>query len=337
MRIGEHMSVLLTQVARRWQAADPLLPWPSLPAGCGPMLLASGTDGELASAGTCEHWTVEPGSLELAWGAARRFRLTPCVGGPDVTGGLDRLLARWRDHLAGVPGTGEPDTAAIVTWPSRDIGGVAALRRRGLTPTDVIAARPAGRASGSPAAPANGTAPRLADVLNLDGVRIRRAELADLDVVTALGVEVVRYDAHFSSVRERPGTAQWPGTAEALRCEAAGWLAAPAPWTWLAVRRGRPVGLLAAERPPSAAWIAPLTAAGPVAYIMLMFVEPAERGSGVGAALAAHMHREADASGVAVTLLHHGVLNPLSAPFWSRQGYRPLWTTWEATPARAIR
>jgi len=335
MRIGEHMSTLLTQTTRRWQAADPLLPWPTLPTGCGPVLIGAGPDGGLASAGTCDHWAGEPDSLELAWGAARRFRLTPCVAGPDVADGLDRLLARWRDHLAEVPGTDRPDTAAIVTWPSRDIGGVAALRRRGLAPSEVIAARPAGRSgAGDPGdgrpAPEPG-APRLADVLTLDEARIRRAEPADLGVVTRLGLQVVRYDAHFTSVTERLGTEA------ALECEAAGWLSGPAPWTWLAERRGRPVGLLSAERPPSTAWIAPLSAAAPVAYVLLMFVEPGERGRGVGAALARHFHREADASGVAVTLLHHGVLNPLSAPFWSRQGYRPLWTTWEATPARAIR
>jgi len=325
MRIGEHMSTLMIQATRRWQAADLLLPWPALPAGCGPVLIATGPQGGLAAAGSCEHWSGEPGSLELAWGAALRFRLTPCVAGPDVADGLDRLLARWRDHLAEVPGTDKPDTAAVVTWPSRDIGGVAALRRRGLMPTEVIAARPAGR-------PVTEAGPgERANVLSLDEVRIRRAEPADLDVVTRLGLHMVRYDAQVSNATERLGTEA------ALECEAAGWLASAAPWTWLAERRGRPVGLLSAERPPAAAWIAPLTAAAPVAYVMLMFVEPGERGRGVGAALARHFHREADASGVGVSLLHHGVLNPLSAPFWSRQGYRPLWTTWEATPARAIR
>jgi GNAT superfamily N-acetyltransferase len=328
VRIAEHMSGLLTQATRRWQAADPLLPWPTLPAGCGPVLIGEGPGGRLAAAGTCEHWAGEPGSLELAWGAARRFRLTACVagaGGPDVTDGLDRLLARWRDHLAGVPGAGDPDTAAVVTWPSRDIGGIAALRRRGLAPSEVIAARLAGRHV------PDASASQPADVLSLDRVRIRRAEPADLDVVTRLGLQVVRYDAHFTSVTERLGTEA------ALEYEAAGWLASASPWTWLAERRGRPVGLLSAERPPAAAWIAPLAAVAPAAYLMLMFVAPGERGRGTGAALASHFHREADASGVAVTLLHHGVLNPLSAPFWSRQGYRPLWTTWEATPARAIR
>ena len=29
--------------------------------------------------------------------------------------------------------------------------------------------------------------------------------------------------------------------------------------------------------------------------------------------------------------------DPLAAPFWGRQGYRPLWTTWEARPARMLR
>ncbi len=34
--------------------------------------------------------------------------------------------------------------------------------------------------------------------------------------------------------------------------------------------------------------------------------------------------------------LERGV-NPLAVPFWGRQGYRPLWTTWEARPARMLR
>jgi hypothetical protein len=36
-------------------------------------------------------------------------------------------------------------------------------------------------------------------------------------------------------------------------------------------------------------------------------------------------------------LLHYEQTNPLSAPFWSRQGYRPLWTSWESRPACAVR
>ena len=48
-------------------------------------------------------------------------------------------------------------------------------------------------------------------------------------------------------------------------------------------------------------------------------------------------HADIRAAGVPVTLLHYEQVNQLSAPFWSQQGYRPLWLTWEARPARAIR
>jgi hypothetical protein len=44
-----------------------------------------------------------------------------------------------------------------------------------------------------------------------------------------------------------------------------------------------------------------------------------------------------DARGVDTTLLHYAQLNPLSAPFWSRMGYRPLWTGWEVRPAASLR
>jgi GNAT superfamily N-acetyltransferase len=68
-----------------------------------------------------------------------------------------------------------------------------------------------------------------------------------------------------------------------------------------------------------------------------MFVLPGRRGAGVGAALVARAHAEMAAAGVALALLHYEQANPLSTPFWARQGYRPLWTSWEARPASAIR
>jgi GNAT superfamily N-acetyltransferase len=169
-------------------------------------------------------------------------------------------------------------------------------------------------------------------VLHADGgLRIRRAGPADIDSVARLGLEIIRFDSRFAAVNERADSL------DALRREAAGLVAGWAPWTWLAERGGEPVAMLAAQRPEAAGWITPMTGPAPAAYLMLMFVQPGERGTGVGAALVDQFHREADAAGVAVTLLHHAQLNPLSAPFWSRHGYRPLWTTWQAAPARAIR
>ena len=324
-------------VTRRWQAIDPLLPAAQAPrAGCGAELVVAGAGGHPAAVGTCDHWTGEPESLDLTWGAARRFELTAQIAGPDVPGALDQLLAQWRDHLADVPAADGSDTAAIVTWASRDIRGVATLLRHGLAPLNVIAARPTAR----PAGPANGhkngaaspaSGPGQAAGSAPGGLRIRRAGPADIDAVVRLGLEVIRFDAHFGGVIERPGTA------EALRREAAGLVAGPEPWTWLAERDGTAIGMLAAERPEAAGWIAPMARPEPVAYLMLMFVQPGERRGGVGAALAARMHCEVEAAGVPVTLLHYEQANPLSAPFWGQQGYRPRWTSWQARPASALR
>jgi GNAT superfamily N-acetyltransferase len=321
------------QVARRWQAIDPLLPAAGdQRSGCGARLIVAGAGGEPAATGTCEHLEGSPESLDLTWGAARRFQLTVRLAGPDAGSALDQLLSLWRDHLDGVPGADGEDAAAIVTWPSRDIDGAATLLRHGLAPLSVIAARVTRR---DPAGPADGPPGRAEAVpgtgAGQQGLRIRRAGPADIDAVVRLGLEVIRFDAHFGSVTERPGTAA------ALRREAAGLLAVPATWIWLAERDGDAIGMLCAERPESAAWIAPMVRGEPVAYLLLMGVAPGQRGSGVGAAMVARLHREIEAAGAAVTLLHYAQINPLSAPFWSQQGYRPLWTAYEARPARNFR
>jgi GNAT superfamily N-acetyltransferase len=313
------LSLVADLAGRRGQAIDPLLPAvPGWLPGCGAELAVDGPDGCLVAAGSCGHWTAESGSLDLIEGAALRFRLTPYVTDPDALASLDELLSRWRDHLAAVPEAVGKDTAAVIGWPSRDVTGVRALVAHGLVPLGVIAARPAGR---RPA--------MIADCP--PDVRIRRAGPADLDVVVRLGMEVIRFDAYFGGVIERPGAA------DALRAEVAGLLDEHEPWSWLAERDGDPVGLLIAERPEVAGWIAPRTCRSPVACLLALFVAPVERGAGVGAALVGHLHREAAAARVSVILLQYEQGNPLAVPFWGQQGYRPLWTTWEARPARMLR
>ncbi len=315
---------VLCSAGERWRRIDPLLPdpGPSADPGCGAELTVPAADGRAAAVGWCRHRQVEPDAAELAWGAAGQFWLTAVVAGdpaePGIGAALDELLARWRAHLAAEPTAAGPDTQAAIRWPSRDIGGVRALLRHGLLPLTVIAARPAGRATPD-AAPWPG------------GLRIRPAGPGDVAAVTALTMEVIRFDQHFGSVLFRPQAER------AQRQEAEQALARPEPWTWLAERDGQAVGLLVAEPPDRAGWIAAATGPGPVAYLGTLSVLPGERGAGVGTALVADLHRQLDTAGAAVTLLHHGQLNPLSAPFWNRMGYRPLWTSWEIRPARALR
>jgi len=318
---GDRIGLLTAEVASRWRATDPLLPTPAGPQpNCGAQLQVTDVDRRLLAAGECEHWQGAAGSLDLTWGAAHQFRLTPRVAGPDAGTSLDELLSVWRDHLAAVPGIDGADTAAVVTWPSRDTGGVQPLLRHGFAPLAVIAAR---RTRGQP----TDRGPDLRD----DGIRLRRAGLADIDAVVGLGLEVIRYDARVSGVTERRETPA------ALRAECADLLSGPEPWAWLAERDGAPVGMVIAEPPDAAAWLAPLVGAAPCAYLLLMGVQAAERCRGVGAALAARLHHDIASAGVQVMLLHYAQVNPLSAPFWSQQGYRPLWTVWEARPASTVR
>jgi GNAT superfamily N-acetyltransferase len=304
-------------VRRRWGRADPLLPEPD-PApheGCAEPLAVRGRDGTLAAAGACAHLRPPADSLSLAWSMAATFRLSAWVAGAHAGQPLDDLLSLWREHLARLPGARLDDTAAVVEWPSRDMTGVRALLRHGLQPLTILAARPAGRPT-----PAGGS-----------GHRIRQATPADAAVAGALYLDVIRFDADILDIPHRPGVAAAvPGVLAAA-------LARPRPWTWLAERDGRAVGLAVVDPPEEAGWVAPMTGTRPAAYLGWMGVAAEARGQGVGAALVAHLHRELDEAGIAVTLLHHGLLNPLSAPFWARMGYRPLWTGWEARPASALR
>jgi predicted N-acetyltransferase YhbS len=318
--VREAVEAARQAAARRWQSIDPLLPEPGEPTKtCGADLTVTSAAGRIVATGYCRHLHLRPGSLELAWGAASQFALTAWVAGPDAGDGLGQLLERWRSHLIRQQDAADEDSEAMVRWPSREVSGVRVLLEHGLRPLTVIAARPAHRAI-------DGSIVRTSPA----GLRIRRAGEGDLDALERLGMEMMRYDAHFGSVTVRADTAR------GLRESAARTLAAAQPWTWLAERDGEAVGMVQAEPPEAAGWVAPLVRAQPVAYLGEMSVLPGVRGAGVGTALVEHLHRELDAAGAAVTLLHHAQLNPLSAPFWNRMGYRPLWTSWEVRPARRL-
>jgi GNAT superfamily N-acetyltransferase len=306
-------------VGRRWQAIDPLLPDPAaLPAGCGAPLVVNGDNGRMAGLGVCVHHHVPAESLNQTWGAADRFTLVPRLAGQDVGATADLLLAQWRDHLAGTGAARGPDTSASVVWPSLDITGISALLRHGLQPLTVIAAR---TRPSAPLLPPRGS----------PGVTIRAAGPGDEDVVTDLELRLIRYDMHFG------GPVWRPATARLVREEIRASLSRPATWTWLAERAGRMVGLLVAQPPQDSGWIAGMTSVSPAAYLQTMFIDAQERGTGIGAAMVRMLHARLDSAGVAVTLLHHSQVNPLSAPFWYRMGYRPLWTSWETRPVSALR
>ncbi|MEV6605126.1 GNAT family N-acetyltransferase [Kutzneria sp. NPDC051319] len=286
------------QHAARLALLDPLLP--ADPPLNGDLIATVGALGLAASS------EADPDSLDATWGALRRHTLTVRLAGAD----LDPLLDRWEEHLARVATPGDDDCVAMITWPSRDTAAVPALVRHGFAPLIVTAVR---RAGVFPAAAPEAT--------------IRHATKADLAACVALDMEVVRYDTQFGALTERPSTEA------GLRQHMTELMNRDRPCVWLAEVSGRPAGIVTVDLPPHSAWVADRTAASPTAYLGIGGVRADLRGTGIGTALVTHVHRELDAAGIATTLLHYALPNPRSAPFWSVQGYRPLWTSWHRRPA----
>jgi GNAT superfamily N-acetyltransferase len=302
--VAEEWVAVLAGFAGRMRTLDPLLPDPRPlpdPVDCVAALTVPG------GFGCVRRVLVDSNDLSATWLPLDQRWLLAQVNDPVA---MAALLARWRGQLAGTPAG--PDSVGIVLWPSRDVAMTPVFLAHGLVPEKVIAVRPAGR-------PTPGAS---------EAVRVRPAVPSDLDVVVSLRLEEVRFGAHLTSAPERPNTAALMRDACAAR------LAADEPWVWLAESGGETVGVVSVALGERAAWIAARVAAAPVAYVDGASVAPTHRSGGVGAALISHVHQALDRAGVAVTLLHHDVLNPLSAPFWHRSGYRPLWTRWLISPAR---
>jgi len=300
---------------KRWHGLDALLPLPGdLTPGCGEPFQVTGRSGRPAGFAVCRHQSFPDDSLSQTWGTAARYVLTPRIRDTDTAPALDDLLSQWHEHLSQLPQAHHDDTSALVTWPTRDVSGVRVLLRHGLQPMTVLAARPANRP-----VPARET-----------DFTIRHGTLADLDAVAVMEIGVIRYDEQFG------GAVLRARTDELVHADTAIALGRQPDWFWLAERAGRPVGLLVVQPPADATWVAAMTGQGPAAYLSTLFVLQDERGMGAGAALVRAAHAQLDERGVAVTLLHHSQVNPLSGPFWNRMGYRPLWTSWEARPAASL-
>lgn len=303
----------------RWRGIDPLLPLlPGRVENGAECLVTTGPDGRPAGFALHRRTWSPDDKLDQTWGTATKFVLRPRIAGPDVRTALADVLAQWRCSVTSQPDARSDDTAATVNWPARDVDGILPLLSHGMQPMAVIAAR-----GGGPIRP-NSPAPS-------DGLVIREAGPDDLAAVTEMEMGVIRYDAQFGTAIIRPATDVL------VRADATTALAKSPSWTWLAERRGRPVGLLVIQPPAEAAWIAVMTSGAPAAYLQTLFVPQEERGTGVGARLVSRAHEALDAAGISVTILHYSQVNPLSGPFWNRMGYRPLWTTWEARPAAALR
>lgn len=301
---------LLDAQTTRFERLDPLLP-PVAPPPDGHVLTAALSRGDRI-AGVLTHSSFTPGTATTLWSALELFELHPLLGAAGGDG-MDALLREWR-HVLDRRQAGA-DSACLLTWPSRDAEAARPLLAHGFTPLTCLAVR---------TAPDGGA--RAADVA------VRLATAADLDVVLALELAELAYSALVGAAIMRPD-------AEAVKRAALTRHIDQGDPIWLAERDGVVVGVahcrLLDVRPDGLTGVR--LRPGRWGYVNCLSVSDQARGGGVGRALMSVAHRELHRRGATGTFLYYNPPNPLASVFWARQGYRPLWTSWELRPAAALR
>jgi GNAT superfamily N-acetyltransferase len=300
---------LLAAHRARFAAVDALLP-PAAPPAEGERLDAATADGTQVT-GVLQRQRLAPGDVPMLWSAADTWQLFPYFGATG-TEGADLLLRALKSRLAG-EATGA-DSACVVVWPSRDAEAIRAFLDHGLVPLSAVGVRTAPPPAAEP------------------DVTIRRAGPGDFAAALDLAAATFDYTGLVAAPRR-------DNTAELLAPSLRAALDSEEPPVWLAEAGGRirafahcawidaEPGTEAGEQLPAGRW----------GYVNNVVTAPGERGGGFGRALMAHVHRELHLGGATRTYLYYNPTNPLASVFWHRQGYRPLWTTWEVRPASALR
>ncbi|HKN53749.1 MAG TPA: GNAT family N-acetyltransferase [Amycolatopsis sp.] len=305
----ELTETLLAAHRARFAAVDAMLP-PAAPPAEGEVLSAATANGTKV-AGVLQRQRHDPDDVTLLWSSADVWQLFPYFGDTG-TEGIDLLLRALRSRLDGED-VGD-DSSCLVCWPSRDAEAIRAFLDHGFVPLSALAVR----TERPPPA--------------IDGVTVRRAGPGDFDAALALAASAFDYTGLVASARR-------PNTASLLAAPLRRALSVEEPVVWIAEHNG------ALRALAECAWVdaapgterAELLPPGRWGYVNNVVTALEERGGGLGQALMAHVHQEFHAAGVAGTYLYYNPTNPLSSVFWHRQGYRPLWTTWEVRPASALR
>lgn len=306
---------LLDAQTSRFERVDPMLPEAAAPPE-GHVLTAALSRGDRI-AGVLTHSSFAPGTATTLWSALELFELHPLLGAAGEAG-MDALLREWR-HVLDRRQVGA-DSACLLTWPSRDAEAARPLMAHGFTPLTCLAVRSV-RAGDLAEAPARRA-----------GVTVRRATATDLDVVLALEMAELAYSALVGAAIVRPD-------AGAVKRAALTRHLGQGDPIWLAEHDGVVVGVahcrLLDVTPDGLTGVR--LRPGRWGYVNCVSVTDAARGGGVGRELMSVAHHELHRRGATGTFLYYNPPNPLASVFWARQGYRPLWTSWELRPASALR
>lgn len=290
----------------RFAALDPLLP-PPPPLPAGEPVEAGGAFGTIA------HVRFAAGSWQRLWSPAH-LQILSAILPLDAAAGMSALLSAWRERIARADA--EADSSCTVTWPSRDVAVSRALLDHGLAPQLALAVR----------------APATGEEYSVPGVTVRASTHGDLEEIVGLRLEELHYTSLVGHGVVRPG-------AEALLAEEVRRGLQFGGRVWIAEEEGVTVGMVTTGKrsPLPGDALAGRLRPGEWGYLGTLAVTTAARGRGIGRALAAVAHDELFSPSLRGTFVSYNPANPLSPVFWHRQGYRPLWTTWAAGPAAALR
>lgn len=246
-------------------------------------------------------------SLSL-WGPATRDVLQVRSSETPDPDAFTGLLQRWLTRIDAEGDTGTGDRGAIVRLPDAERGLVRPLLAAGFAPQTTTALLR--------------VQPEMADAPEATALGLRRPQASDRDQLLDLAEQMVASDIAARSAWHRPNAR---GLLEHYVDEI---LSHDDGWAYVAEDDSGIIGLMSLNPPQASEWAAPSTSLSPVVYLGMAAVAERARRQGVGRRLLAAVHRQAAATRQRAILLDHATLSPLSAPFWHRHGYRPLWTTW---------
>ncbi|GAB3804640.1 GNAT family N-acetyltransferase [Humibacter antri] len=315
------MSAITDAHNDRVRALDPLLaPLASFESDDEPNVLRVriGRAGAAALFGLTVVDETEPNAV---WGTLRRHTADVRLAGDGVdrVRAFDTVLDEWLRRIAEVEEPGDAEASAKLVVPTRDAELANSLFARGFAPTQIRAVRLLPR----------GVVRRpLALPIEVGGAVVRIATLHDADRLGELDARLLALDAQFATVVERPGAAATFAQAYRER------LVRAPNTTWVLERDDVVTGfvhVMPDDESPEPDEPRLVVTGGH--NLVVMYLDPGERGSGIGAQLVDVAHRALDACGSPYTMLSYAVANPRSGPFWSRVGYRPAVTEWQRRPA----
>lgn len=259
---------------------------------------------------------LDPQDALALWSPLRthvlRLRLGPESTSTDIAEAVHGLI-----HGLPHAGVDDGEEAASVTVPSRDPRIAAALMANHFSPVTHLAVRSTARQRQPPALP------RYED----RRFRIRPATAADVPALVEMAVDLQVFDTQFGVGGIRPDAAS------PLASELRVMRDAEPDLTWVLDAGDEVAGFAQVQTAEQAPWaVESYVEPAQAGYLASMFVTPPARGLGGAAMLDEAAYQLTLERGWSALLLHHAVANPWSAPFWARQGYRPLMTTWMRRP-----